>query len=224
MIVGCSATFPTIARQFTTRLAIPANMSVPDQRFIAVAHDVRSLHNVGAILRTADGAGCTEVWLSGYTGAPPDPRIAKVALGADESLPNEHVGSLDSLLERLVGFWVVLLEQLPSSQPPTEVRLPMGDPGQPVALIVCSEVTGSPARLVARADAVIEIPMRGTKESLNVSVAFGIAAYALAERLLPTTLEHVRSRSHERNIRPGVLTGDPWMPDQDADAPSPVGS
>lgn len=181
-------------------------------QLVAVAHNIRSLHNVGAIFRTADAAGFTSVILSGYTGCPPDPRIAKVALGAEETLPSVHYADLDELLLALSDHWVILMEQLPSSTPPAQTSLPAT--GIPIALVACSEVTGAHPRLIARADAVMEIPMRGSKESLNVSVAFGIAAYSIADRLLAYTQDTMRSRlfDSERSIRPGVLTGDPYDP------------
>jgi 23S rRNA (guanosine2251-2'-O)-methyltransferase len=170
---------------------------------IAVAHDIRSLHNVGAIFRTADGAGFDEVVLSGYTGGPPDPRIAKVALGAEEAVAHRRVDGVDDLLRALAGYWVVVLEQHPDSVPPGQLAVPA--PPVPVALVACEELHGAPAELLQRADAVLELPMRGAKESLNVSVAFGIAAYAIAAHRTPEATG-LRSRVAERAVRPGVLT------------------
>ncbi len=169
---------------------------------IAVAHDVRSMHNVGAIFRTADGAGFCAVVLSGISGAPPDPRIAKVALGAETALPHVSVSSMDDLLAVLEGAFVVLVEQHPRAVAVGQVE-PSRD--LPVAVVVCGEITGAPARLVQRADVVAEIPMFGTKESLNVSVAFGIAAYhvALQRRAADQGLQAARGR---RPVRDGVLT------------------
>jgi tRNA G18 (ribose-2'-O)-methylase SpoU len=171
---------------------------------IAVAHNLSSLHNVGAIFRTADGAGFEHVILSGYTGAPPDPRIAKVALGAELALGHEHIPGLPALLDRLEGVHVVLLEQHSDSVLPTELAgLPID---RDVALIACDELYGAPAELVARADTVLELPMRGTKQSLNVSIAFGIAAYAVAHAVAPLDLATLRSRQEVRPVRDGVLT------------------
>jgi 23S rRNA (guanosine2251-2'-O)-methyltransferase len=150
-----------------------------EKSLIAVAHDIRSLHNVGAIFRTADGAGFDEVILSGFTGGPPDKRITKVALGAEKMLAHRRAQDLDQLLEFLEGSFVVVLEQSEASITPSELKLP---PQAPVALVACGEILGSPERLLKRADAILELPMRGQKESLNVSVAFGIAAYLIAEK------------------------------------------
>ena len=173
---------------------------------VAVAHDLRSLHNVGAIFRTADGAGFDRVLLSGVTGAPPDARIAKVALGAELAVPHDRVDDVDALLQALAGCWVVVLEQHARSQGPSNVELPQTGDARPVALVACGELAGAPAALLERADAVLELPMRGAKESLNVSVAFGIAAYALAERVHGTGDVDLRSRHAGPRVRPGVLT------------------
>ncbi len=168
-----------------------------------MAHDVRSMHNVGAIFRTADGAGFAGVVLSGISGAPPDPRIAKVALGAEETLPFAEVRDLNALLLLLADAWVVLLEQderavaVQAAPPPPAARR--------VALVVCGELDGAPAALADRADVILEIPMLGQKESLNVSVAFGVGAYsqAVIEGDVERGLLRHRGR---RPVRDGVLT------------------
>lgn len=169
---------------------------------IAVAHDVRSMHNVGAIFRTADGAGFGGVVLSGISGAPPDPRIAKVALGAELALAHTLAPDLKTLIELLEGVHVVLLEQSHHAVAISEVALPTASP---VALVVCGEITGAPHELLERADQVAEIPMFGSKESLNVSVAFGIAAYHLGtQRRDPRSGLQATRGTHP--VRDGVLT------------------
>lgn len=146
-----------------------------------ILHDIRSMHNVGSILRTADGAGVVRVYLTGYTPAPIDrfgrtvKEIAKVALGAERSLPWEQ-REITELMTSLQsqGVQIVALEQSENSIPYTDFK-PRGD----VALIVGAEVLGLPKVLLKQADVIIEIPMHGEKESLNVSVAAGIALYQL---------------------------------------------
>ena len=173
-----------------------------DAGLIAVAHDVRSMHNVGAIFRTADGAGFGGVVLSGISGAPPDPRIAKVALGAELAVAHMVAPDLEVLMALLEGVHVILLEQSPRAVAITEVALPTASP---VALVVCGEITGAPHELLERADQVAEIPMFGSKESLNVSVAFGIAAYHLGMRHRdPRTGLQATRGTHP--VREGVLT------------------
>lgn len=172
-----------------------------------VAHNLSSLHNVGAIFRTADAAGFHSVITSGYTGSPPDKRIAKVALGAEESMHHEKYTTIDALLDSLEDHTVILLEQDPNSialhQLTSEVISPSSNN---VTLIVCDEVMGAPDELRERADIILELPMRGMKESLNVSVAFGIAAYAVANLFYEQDTSDLKSRCSNRVVRPGVLT------------------
>jgi len=170
---------------------------------IAVAHNLHSLQNVGAILRTADGAGFSHAILSGHTGNLPDPRIAKVALGAEEFLTHEHVDDIEALLVRLEGVHVVLVEQAANSVPPTE--LPEMPADRDIALVVCDEISGAAGELTARADVVIELPMRGQKHSLNVASAFAIAGYALADAVKPFSVDELRTRVSPP-VREGVLT------------------
>ncbi|MCW2962436.1 MAG: methyltransferase [Thermoleophilia bacterium] len=170
---------------------------------IAVAHNLHSLQNVGAIFRTADGAGFDHVILSGHTGALPDPRISKVALGAEEFLTSEHVADIDALLERLDGVFVVLVEQTPDSVPPTQ--LPEFPVDRDIALVVCDELSGAAEQLAARADVCVELPMRGQKHSLNVAVAFAIAGYAVADRIRAFSVDELRTRVAPP-VREGVLT------------------
>lgn len=161
------------------------------------------MHNVGAIFRTADGAGFSGVVLAGISGAPPDPRIAKVALGAEESLPFLVVPDTDDVIPLLDGAWVVLLEQHADAISVTTAPAP--PEGTRVALVVCAEIGGAPPALVDRADVIVEIPMLGVKESLNVSVAFGIGAYSSAVLRVDNDSGLVRSRGRHP-VRDGVLT------------------
>lgn len=159
-----------------TKAGAPAG----DPPFSALLDDVRSLWNVGSIFRTADGAGVGKLHLCGITGCPPRKEIAKTSLGAEEVVPFEyHVHPLDAILplkER--GVRIVVLEHLPRSVPLRDAA-----PAAPLCLAVGNEVVGVSAEVVACADAVVHLPMRGAKQSLNVAVAFGIAAYEIAERL-----------------------------------------
>jgi tRNA G18 (ribose-2'-O)-methylase SpoU len=155
----------------------------------AILSDVRSVHNVGSIFRTADGAGCAKLYLCGITPTPLDrfgkvrPDFAKVSLGAERDVAWEHAEDIDRLVERLKGegWEIVALEQSERSIPLTSLcsRVLKNMSLQRVALIVGNEVGGIPENILTSADVILEIPMRGGKESLNVAVAFGIAAYAL---------------------------------------------
>ncbi len=153
------------------------------ERFVAVVEDVRSLFNVGAIFRTADGAGMDKIYMCGITGAPPRKEIEKVSLGAENTVNWEWrfgcVSILRDLKER--GFNIVALEKTENSQP-LSALLADGKISRPLCLVVGNEVSGVSAEALALSDIVADLPMKGMKESLNVSVAFGIAAYALSEK------------------------------------------
>ena len=149
-------------------------------------HDIRSIHNVGSIFRTADAFGVEKIYLSGYSPLPVDrfgrkrADLAKVALGAEESVAWEQAHSPAELVAKLKqeGFEIVVLEQAENSIDYTKVRDLVKDKN--VLVIFGNEVGGVPQELLVLANVIAEIPMRGEKESLNVSVAGGI----LLSRLL----------------------------------------
>lgn len=147
-------------------------------KFIVICDSLRSLHNVGSVFRTADGAGIDKVYLCGITGIPDtqkhERQISKVALGAQNYVQWEYAKQSWRVVEKLKkeGYQIVSLEQSESSILYTKFK-----PKFPLALIVGNEGKGVKKSLLSRSDKIIDIPMRGQKESLNVSVAFGIAAY-----------------------------------------------
>lgn len=138
--------------------------------------NVRSLYNVGAIFRTADGAGVSKVFLSGITGRPPHREIRKVALGAEENVPWEYVPESTPLIKKLKqeGVQIVVLESTDQS-----VMYDKTEYNFPLCLVVGHEYNGVSPEVIAMADAVIRIPMKGAKISLNVAVAFGVAVYEI---------------------------------------------
>ncbi len=145
---------------------------------IVIAHNIRSLHNVGAIFRTADSFGVSKIYLSGYTGAPPDPKIAKVALGAEEFVVWEKTKSLVRLVKKLKasGVRVVALENNIAFD---TVKLNKYKPKFPLAIVLGEETKGFKKKELELMDDIVEIPMFGQKESLNVSVACGVVLYGL---------------------------------------------
>jgi len=154
--------------------------------FYLILPNIRSAHNVGAMFRTADGCGVTKIYLVGYTPAPPHPKIAKVSLGAEQWMKWEMCGYLKPLVKRLKkkGVMVVALEQTGKSIDINRIVetwqclvSPCG-----IALIVGNEVTGIPPHILRLADLVVHIPMHGMKESLNVSIAAGIAMYEIMKQ------------------------------------------
>lgn len=141
-----------------------------------ICHNIRSTYNVGSIFRTADGAGVAKIYLTGYTPAPPHPGIAKTALGAEKVVEWKRFAKLDIVFKKLKKdkFQIIALEQSRKSVPYNLYKA-----RGKVALILGNEVKGLSKAVLQKCDKIIEIPMRGEKESLNVAVAFGIAIYQI---------------------------------------------
>ncbi len=148
--------------------------------FSVLLCDVRSGHNVGAIFRTADAVGVETLYLGGITPHPidrfgrPVPAILKTALGATESVSWKGVADVTSFLkeQKVSGVAIVVVELTLESVP-----LSTYVPPQQVCYVFGNEVTGVPSEVVALADTVVALPMRGIKESLNVAVTAGIVMY-----------------------------------------------
>ena len=149
---------------------------MPMRELHLIAHDIRSLENVGALFRTADSLGVSKLWLSGYTAAPPDPRITKVALGADKSVPFEAVQDISevfSMLEKQ-GIPVYALELTKDAMDLAKFNAP-----DRMALLLGTETTGIPPSLLEKCDGAIKITQKGIKESLNVAIAAAIASWSI---------------------------------------------
>jgi len=155
---------------------------------IVIAHNIRSTHNIGSIFRTCEGFGIAKLIISGYTPYPAiknDPRlphiankltaqIHKTALDAEVMVPFEYQAQPDLTSLRSQGFTIVGLEQDKRSALLSSYKTP-----KKVALLLGEEVEGISSEYRNQCDDLIEIPMKGKKESFNVSVAAGIALYAL---------------------------------------------
>jgi tRNA G18 (ribose-2'-O)-methylase SpoU len=155
---------------------------------IVIAHNIRSTHNIGSIFRTSEGFGVSKIIVSGYSPYPKLPsdsrlphieakltaQIHKTALGAETMVPFEYqeIPDLDSIKKQ--GYRVVGLEQDKRSVMLKDYVAP-----KKIALLLGEEVKGITNEMRDRCDDLIEIPMTGRKESFNVSVAAGIALYAL---------------------------------------------
>ena len=144
-------------------------------------HNIRSMWNVGSMFRTADAAGIEKMILSGYTAVPPRREIDKTALGAQNSMPWEHHPDPFAVIDEMKKQGIVIfgLEITEASRRYTEVA----PEDFPLCLIVGNEVEGIDDDLLARCDGVLEIPQYGTKHSLNVSVAAGIALFEMVRVL-----------------------------------------
>lgn len=152
---------------------------------VVVLDDVRSMNNVGSVFRTADAFRLEGLILCGITAHPPHPDIHKTALGAEDSVAWEYASdSLEAVRQlRAAGYEVLALEQAHGS-----VSLETFTPkeGARYALVLGNEVRGVRDEVMAEVTTSLEIPQHGTKHSLNVSVAAGIALWQLAAPLLPT--------------------------------------
>lgn len=144
----------------------------------ALLDNIRSIYNVGSILRTADGAGVSHLHCCGITPSPDHPKIAKTALGAEKSVGWTKSGNgletAVSLKQR--GYQLLALECTP-----TAILLPnlQINAAEPVVLVVGNEIAGVDPGILAICDQTIMLPMQGVKNSLNVASAFAVAAYAL---------------------------------------------
>ncbi len=146
--------------------------------------DIRSTHNVGAIFRTAEAVGISKIYLAGYTPAPIDrfgrirTDVAKSALGAENIVSWEQVEDILELITRLKKekFKIIAIEQSKESIDYKKVKI-----GKQNAFILGNEVAGIPESILKKCDIIAEIPMKGRKESLNVSVATGVALFRMLE-------------------------------------------
>jgi 23S rRNA (guanosine2251-2'-O)-methyltransferase len=156
---------------------------MPAHSLVLLAHNIRSLWNVGSLFRTADCFGVEKIYLSGYTGTPPRREISKTAIGAEEWIPWEYSKDPLDIITSLknAGYAIAALEQGDQS-----IDCRKYSPPNRCCIILGNEVLGVPEELLRVADVRMHIPMHGKKESLNVSVAAGIAIHTLQS--LPTAL------------------------------------
>ena len=143
---------------------------------VVVLDDVRSMHNVGSVLRTADAFRLEAVWMCGITGTPPHPEIHKTALGAEDSVDWCYFGSALEAVKELKeeGAEVLAVEQAEGSTMLQDFR---PDASRRYAIVLGNEVKGVHQEVIDLCDGCLEIPQRGTKHSMNVSVAAGIVIY-----------------------------------------------
>jgi tRNA G18 (ribose-2'-O)-methylase SpoU len=161
-----------------------------ERDIILIAHNLRSTHNVGSLLRTADGLGISRVFLTGYTPYPIAPRdsrlphlaqkldrqISKTALGAERSQAWEHREDIGVLINELRAqkYFIAALEQTPDAMP-----LHTYKPAERVVVILGREAEGIELEVLALSDIRLMVPMLGRKESFNVVQAAAMALYQL---------------------------------------------
>ena len=150
----------------------------PESGIVIVLDNVRSAHNTGSAFRTADAFGVDKVFLGGITPVPPSPDLRKVALGAEEVVPCEHVQDVVELVKRLKadGYTVIAVEQTVNS---VKLGAFHREPGAKYALVFGNEVDGVQQAVVDACDFSLEIPQQGTKHSLNVSVSVGVVLWGM---------------------------------------------
>ena len=148
------------------------------RKIYVLLNNIRSLHNVGSIFRTSDGAGVKKLFLCGQTGYPPREEITKTAIGAEEVVPWEYWIDAKECIKKLKKrkIQLVALEQTDKSIDYKKFR-----PKYPVCLVVGHEIEGVDQNILDLCDTAIQIPMHGKKQSLNVSVAFGVVVYELTK-------------------------------------------
>lgn len=157
-------------------------MNPKNNKLRVLIHNIRSTHNVGSIFRTSDALGVEKIYITGFSPTPLDkykrPRkdVAKVSLGAEKEIPWEYRKNPIELIKKVKkeGFKVVGIEQATNSINYRDFKIK-----GPVLLIVGSEVEGIDKKILNLCDKILEIQMHGKKESLNVSVAFGVVAYSI---------------------------------------------
>jgi tRNA G18 (ribose-2'-O)-methylase SpoU len=145
----------------------------------ALLDNIRSVWNVGSIFRTADAVALGGLYLAGMTATPPRPDMEKTALGATRTVPWDYWEDPAAAVRHIqaAGTKVVALEQTPGARDWRAFTYPF-----PVCLVVGHEVRGVSRGVLELADAVVEVPMAGAKQSLNVAVAFGVLAFEVRRR------------------------------------------
>ena len=152
--------------------------SIPRLPISILVENVRSVHNVGSIFRTADGFGAEMIYLTGYTACPPRKDLSKTALGAEEVVPWQHFDNPIDAAKTIIkeGMSLVLIEQTKISKSIYDISWQF-----PLCFIIGNEVDGVSEELSSMCQIHAEIPMRGIKQSLNVSVATGIVGYEFSK-------------------------------------------
>ena len=155
--------------------------TLPESGIVLILDNIRSAHNVGSALRSADAFKVDKVWLCGICAAPPSAEIHKSALGAEDSVPWEHRQDTISLVEELKvqGYTVLSVEQ---TEKATSLEVFSPVPGERYALVFGNEVDGVQQSVVDASDGALVIPQFGSKHSLNVSVSIGVVLWQIVSK------------------------------------------
>ena len=145
-------------------------------RYVIVLDNVRSMHNIGSVFRTADAFAAEKIYLCGITATPPHREIHKTALGAEDSVAWEYAEHTHLLIPILKaeGYTIACVEQAEGS---THLQNFIPDKDKKYAFVFGNEVFGVDDEVVAKTDICLEIPQFGTKHSFNISVTTGIVLW-----------------------------------------------
>jgi tRNA G18 (ribose-2'-O)-methylase SpoU len=171
--------FKKLSMEELGRISVTEFRTAEKSPVVVVLDNVRSMHNVGSVFRSADAFLVRGIYLCGYTPRPPHRDIHKTALGATETVHWEYEPEIIGLVKKLKseGFTICAVEQAEGSIPLQELKL---RPEQKIALIFGNEVEGVQDEVMALCDICAEIPQSGMKHSLNISVATGIVLWEIA--------------------------------------------
>jgi tRNA G18 (ribose-2'-O)-methylase SpoU len=172
---------------FATRPSLESLNKLTRFPMYCLVENVRSLYNVGSIFRTSDAVRLKKLFLTGYTGHPPKKEIDKTALGAVDSVPWHYHNNPQCAVEELKtnNIPLIALEHTTNSISYTEFSIIF-----PFCLLLGNEVDGLSKHLIDQADYALEIPMYGLKQSLNVSVAYGVVMYHALAQLIKNEKEY----------------------------------
>ena len=170
----------------TDRISVEEAQQQPKVPLYGILDNLRSAHNVGSIFRTSDGANISELALCGYTPTPPHRHLSKTAFGSVEVVRWRHFETTEEAIAdyKARGIFVAAVELSDTSSALWEAELNF-----PLALVMGNEVDGLSAEIQALCDATWHLPMGGHKNSLNVSVAWGIALYDVLRRYQSSSIE-----------------------------------
>jgi tRNA G18 (ribose-2'-O)-methylase SpoU len=177
-------------RTFDSPLSPGEYQGLPKNPVTVVLDNLRSAYNVGSVFRTADAARIERVIACGYTARPPHLKVSKTALGTDQFVKSEHAATAAGAVRRLRqdGTTVVALETADNVKLYSEYQYP-----RPVALVVGNEALGVSREALAEVNDVVQIPLFGYKNSLNVVCAFAVVLYEILRQWrfdLPGRINH----------------------------------
>lgn len=167
------------------RVAAAEALAKPAHTILIILDDVRSMHNVGSVFRSADAFGIAGIWLCGYTPTPPHRDIHKTALGATDSVPWRHLADAATAVQEAInnGYQVFAVEQAVGSQSLAHYTWTHDR----VALVFGNEVTGISDEALACVQGCLEIPQFGAKHSLNISVTVGVVLWEMVRQQLKSS-------------------------------------